>query len=176
MNCPDVEIVYVDETTFNLWQAPSRVWLKVGMRVELPNTRGQSITMIGGISTRRGLFHTHTFVSPNNTDTFLEFLVKLKEKCMELPTLVVMDNLAVHKTKLVRDTFDNKFQCMYLPPQSCELNPIEKAWNIIKSQWRKTSFLMLENNRKTEEKIGDAVNFIQSIAEGQDMEKMKKVA
>jgi hypothetical protein len=56
------------------------------------------------------------------------------------------------------------------------LNPIEKAWNIIKSQWRKTSFLMLENNRKTEEKIYEAVNFIQSIAEGQDIEKMKKVA
>ncbi len=56
------------------------------------------------------------------------------------------------------------------------MNPIEKAWNIIKSQWRKTSFLMLENNRKTEEKIYEAVNFIQSIAEGQDIEKMKKVA
>ena len=34
---PKVEIVYVDETTFNLWQAPSRIWLKPGMRVELPN-------------------------------------------------------------------------------------------------------------------------------------------
>jgi len=55
---------------------------------------------------------------------------------------------------------------MFLPPQSCELNPIEKAWNIIKGQWRRTSFLMLDNNRKTDEKIADAVNFIQSIAEG----------
>jgi len=61
MHCPEVEIVYIDETTFNLWQAPSRVWLKEGMRIELPNTRGQSITMIGAISTNRGLFHTHTF-------------------------------------------------------------------------------------------------------------------
>jgi transposase len=61
---------------------------------------------------------------------------------------------------------------MFLPPQSCELNPIEKAWNIIKSQWRKTSFIMLDNNRKTQEKISDAVDFIQSIADGQDIEKM----
>ncbi len=65
---------------------------------------------------------------------------------------------------------------MFLPPQSCELNPIEKAWNIIKGQWRRTSFLMLDNNRKTDEKISDAVNFIQSIADGLDLEKMKKVA
>ena len=40
MNCPNVEIVYIDETTFNLWQSPSRVWLKTGMRIEMPNQRG----------------------------------------------------------------------------------------------------------------------------------------
>jgi hypothetical protein len=37
MHQPNVEIVYIDETTFHLWQAPSRVWLKDGMRIELPN-------------------------------------------------------------------------------------------------------------------------------------------
>ena len=37
MHQPNVEIVYIDETTFHLWQAPSRVWLKEGMRIELPN-------------------------------------------------------------------------------------------------------------------------------------------
>ena len=35
---------------------------------------------------------------------------------------------------------------------------------------------MLDNNRKTDDKIKDAVNFIQGIADGQDLEKMKKVA
>lgn len=40
IHSPQVEIVYIDETTFHLWQAPSRVWLKEGMRIELPNTRG----------------------------------------------------------------------------------------------------------------------------------------
>ena len=146
------------------------------MRIELPNTRGQSITMIGAISTLRGLFQTYTFASTNNTDTFLPFIIKLKEKCRGHPCLVVMDNLSVHKTKVVRDIFDDQYQQMFLPPQSCELNPIEKAWNIIKSQWRKTSFLMLDNNRKTNEKISDAVDFIQGIADAQDVEKMKKVA
>ena len=40
-----------------------------------------------------------------------------------------MDNLSVHKTKIVREFFDDKFIQMFLPPQSCELNPIEKVWN-----------------------------------------------
>ena len=35
---------------------------------------------------------------------------------------------------------------------------------------------MLDNNRKTHDKIKDAVSFIQSIEDGQDLEKMKKVA
>jgi transposase len=65
---------------------------------------------------------------------------------------------------------------MFLPPQSCELNPIEKVWNIIKTKWRKTSYLILENNRSTNEKIEDAVRMIQGIAEGIDQEMMKKVA
>ena len=57
---------------------------------------------------------------------------------------------------------------MFLPPQSCELNPIEKVWNIIKTRWRKTSYMILENNKKTDEKIVDAVDMIQGIAEGVD--------
>jgi hypothetical protein len=107
IHCPQVEIVYIDETTFHLWQAPSRVWLKEGMRIELPNTRGQSITMIGAISTARGLFHTHTFAQTNTTDTFLPFIIKLKEKCRGHSCLVVMDNLQVHKTRVVRDIFND---------------------------------------------------------------------
>jgi transposase len=173
---PKVEIVYVDETTFNLWQAPSRIWLKPGMRVELPNQRGHSISMIGAISTQRGLFHTHTFASTNTSETFIDFVVGLKAKCQDRACIVVMDNLSVHKTKTVKGLFDGQFQQMFLPPQSCELNPIEKAWNIIKSQWRKTSYLILENNLKTEVKIADSVRMLRDIADSQDVEKMKRVA
>ena len=90
--------------------------------------------------------------------------------------MIVMDNLSVHKTKIVRELFDDKFIQMFLPPQSCELNPIEKVWNIIKTRWRKTSYMILENNRKTDEKVDDAVRMIQGIAEGIDQEMMKKVA
>ncbi len=132
--------------------------------------------MIGAISTMRGLFHTHTFASTNNTMTFLPFLLKLKEKCQGHSCVVVMDNLSVHKTREVRQHFDKDFQQLFLPPQSCELNPIEKVWNIIKSEWRKSSFTVLQNDSKTQEKIDMAVNYIQGIAEKQDVEKMKKVA
>ena len=82
----------------------------------------------------------------------------------------------MHKTENVRKVFNDNFQQMFLPPQSCELNPIEKAWNIIKTQWRKSSYMILENNKKTDEKIVDAVDMIQGIADGLDQEMMKRVA
>jgi hypothetical protein len=119
--------VHIDETSFNIWQSPSRVWLKDGMRIELPNSRGVSITMIGVVRTTRNLFQTHTFASSNTQDTFLPFLFKLCQKCWGHRTVVVMDNLQVHKTKAVKDTFNAGFQQKFLPPQSCELNPIEKV-------------------------------------------------
>ena len=97
MHAPNTEIIYIDETSFNIWQSPSRIWLKEGMRVELPNSRGPSITMIGAISTMRGLIHTYKFAATNNQDTFLIFLGKLMEKCQEHlkkhRCVVVMDNL-----------------------------------------------------------------------------------
>ena len=116
--------------------------------------------MIGAVSTQRGLFHTHTFATTNNVDTFMPFITTLREKCEGRQCVVVMDNLSVHKTKAVRALFNVSFRQMFLPPQSCELNPIEKVWNMVKNEWRRTSFMILENNHKTDEKIADAVRMI----------------
>ena len=44
------EIVYIDETTFHLWQKLSRCWVTSGMKLSLIKTRGPSITVIGAIS------------------------------------------------------------------------------------------------------------------------------
>jgi len=83
MKSPKVDIVYIDETTFNLWQTPSKMWLKAGMKMELPDQRGQSISMIGALSINKGLLHTTVFAGSNTVDTFLPFLLGLKEKCSD---------------------------------------------------------------------------------------------
>jgi len=33
----DAEIIYIDETTFNLWQTPSRCWVTKDMNLTLNN-------------------------------------------------------------------------------------------------------------------------------------------
>jgi transposase len=89
--------------------------------------------MIGALSIHSGLIHTEAFAGSNNVDTFLPFIMRLKEKCRERPTIVVMDNLSVHHSKALKFQFDERhFIAKYLPPQSCALNPIEQVWNVIK--------------------------------------------
>jgi transposase len=37
MQEPLTDVVYIDETTFHLWMSPPRIWIKKGMRVEMPD-------------------------------------------------------------------------------------------------------------------------------------------
>ena len=103
--------------------------------------------------------------------------MRLKEKCRERPTIVIMDNLKVHHSKILKPHFDElHFMAKYLPPQSCALNPIEQVWNVIKCEWKKTSYMVLDIAKKKEEQIAAAVQRIQGIADTIDQSMMIKMA
>lgn len=51
-----------------------------------------------------------------------------------------MDNLSIHKAKCIQELYDEDFKCMFLPPYSCVLNPIERVWSLVKREWRKRVF------------------------------------
>jgi transposase len=88
-----------------------------------------------------------------------------------------MDNLSVHHSKIVKEEFDNRwFIYQFLPPQSCELNPIEKVWNLIKGQWRKNSYRILDIAKKKDDQLQATINAINGIAANMDKDLMKKIA
>ena len=67
-----------------------------------------------------------------------------------------MDNLRVHHSKLLDQFFMNvHFVPQFLPPQSCELNPIEKVWALLKGEYRKTAHQILEVE-KSKKKLTEA--------------------
>ena len=43
-------LIYVDESTFNLWQVPNRAWVRRDTMLTMPSGRGRSITVIAAIS------------------------------------------------------------------------------------------------------------------------------
>lgn len=71
-------------------------------------------------------------------ERFAEYL-----KMTLLPTLseadiVVMDNMRSHHAKIVKKLLDESgISCLYLPPYSPDLNPIEKMWSKLKAFLRK---------------------------------------
>jgi transposase len=77
-----------------------------------------------------------------------------------------MDNLSVHHSNIVKEEFDNRwFMFQFLPLQSCELNPIERVWNLIKGQWRKNFYRILDIAKKKDDQLRANINTINGIAE-----------
>jgi transposase len=133
--------------------------------------------MIGALSVQHGLVLTQVFLGSNTVDSFLPFIKALKRINPLQKRIVVMDNLSVHHSKIVKEEFDDKwFTCQFLPPQSCELNPIERVWNLIKGQWRRNSFRILDISRKKEDQLVATVDAINEIATNLNKDLMLKIA
>jgi hypothetical protein len=50
----------------------------------------------------------------------------------------------MHHSMILNPYFeDHNFMAKYLPPQGCALYPIEQVWNVVKSLWKKTSYMAL---------------------------------
>ena len=128
------DIVYIDETTFHLWQKASKFWVMPGMKLPMQKSRGPSLTVIGAISEARGLVHHACFAGSNTSDTFFNFLSDLKRKCPKR-TVVVLDNIKIHHSKKLEAIYAPDFKEMLLPPYSSELNPIERLWSVLKRKW-----------------------------------------
>ena len=176
MHEPNIDTVYIDEASFHLWMQPGRLWIKRGMKVELPDTRGHSISVIGALSVRHGLLLTHVFQGSNNSYSFLKFIQDLKAKCKDNLTYLVMDNLSVHHSNLIAKEFNLRFIAKFLPTYSCELNPIETVWNLLKMKWRRTAHEILLVGKKKEDLMAAAVRRIQVLCDTFDQDLMIKMA
>lgn len=96
------------------------------------------INVIGALLDNR-LITVSLFEGTINTATFISWIEQ--ELIPQLPanSVVVMDNAAFHKDKLMQDQlFLAGVTLEYLPPYSPDLNPIQHKWAQAKSIRRKT--------------------------------------
>lgn len=68
------------------------------MSFPIQNFRGLSVTVIAAIDENMGLRHYYIFSGSNNTKRFTHFLKRLVDECKALYSVVIMDNLNIHKT------------------------------------------------------------------------------
>ena len=110
-----------------------------------------------------------TIDAPTDRNVFLAYVKKVLVPTLRPGDIVVMDNLAAHKTPAVVEAIRSAgaFE-EYLPPYSPDLNPIEKMWSKIKVLLRamvaRTSRALHRAIRRSLERITsqDAVSWFAS--------------
>ena len=130
----NVELWYGDEMGVEGDPRPRRRWARKGEKVRVARN-GEHIRMnvTGAVCPRTGAFYALEF-SHSDRVTFQVFLEHANQDLrFERPrNLFICDNASWHKSKSLSW---GKFEPLFLPPYSPDLNPIERLWLIIKAEW-----------------------------------------
>ena len=138
----DEEILFLDETGFNLHIAVTRSWSQVGQTpvVIVPANKGQNVSALVCISTS-GVMSIEMKDGAFNRIDFVDFLTDLAHRHRSLlrgETILVMDNARIHHAvDVINFLEENSIRNMFLPPYSPELNPIELFFGTVKAAYRK---------------------------------------
>jgi transposase len=114
------------------------------VREGAPAGHWRTLTLLGAI-TLDGLLAVMTIESPTDGEVFLGYLEQVLCPRLQPGQIVVMDNLAAHKTPRVRERIEQTgAQVLYLPPYSPDFNPIEQCWAKIKECLRAAKARLLD--------------------------------
>ena len=136
MKDPNVQLWCQDEVHFQRHSSLIRMWAPKGQqpRVFSASTR-QKVGYFGALNLKTGCLvtqETPTF----NAETFGDFLGHLLQRSHGRLYLI-LDNAAWHRARALKHLFfqnRHRLVCIFLPPYSPELNPIERVWRITRRQ------------------------------------------
>ena len=130
----DIELWFQDESGFEGDPRPRQRWMKKGAKGTVARN-GWHLRMnaSGMVCPRTGEAFICEFPY-SDTDSFQAFLDEA-QRCLNLNEkrqILVLDNASWHKAKRINW---GRFEPLYLPPYSPDLNPIERLWQVIKKEW-----------------------------------------
>ncbi len=127
-------LVFVDESGANTQMTRWRGRALGGQRLvaRIPQGSYQTSTLISAIRLE-GPCAPWLFEGPMNGEMFLAWVQQGLAPRLRLGDLVILDNLATHKIRGVREAIEAAgARLRYLPPYSPDFNPIEPMWSKIK--------------------------------------------
>lgn len=125
-----------------------------------PHGHWQTTTMLAAIRVD-GVIPQACLAFPGATDAqvFLTYVRQMLVPALKSGDIVVMDNLASHKVKGVREAIEAAGAALwYLPPYSPDLNPIERMWSKVKALIRKAK---ARNQEALYQAIGQALHAVE---------------
>jgi transposase len=152
-----VDVWFADESGVEGDPRPRRRWARKGDRLrQTRNGDHIRINVTGMICPRTGEAYLLEF-SHSDTDTFQAFLDNANGD-LELPrqrNVLICDNASWHKGKHIDW---GRFEPLFLPPYSPDLNPIERLWLVMKGNWF-TNFIAKDRDALTE-RLDQALNWL----------------
>ena len=127
-------LVFVDEsgahTQMTRWRGRALGGRRLVARI--PQGSYQTSTLISAIRLE-GPCAPWLFEGPLNGEMFLAWVRQGLAPRLQTEDLVIMDNLATHKVRGVREAIQSRgARLLYLPPYSPDFNPIEPMWSKVK--------------------------------------------
>jgi transposase len=135
---PVQRLVFVDESGANTKMTRLRGRALGGRRLvgRIPWGNYRTSTLISGIRWD-GPCAPWLFEGPMNGEMFLAWVEQGLAPVLRVGELVILDNLATHKIRGVREAIEARGAgLLYLPPYSPDFNPIEAMWSKIKQVLR----------------------------------------
>ena len=135
---PVAALVFVDESGANTKMTRLRGRALGGQRLlaRVPHGHYQTSTLISGVRLG-GPCAPWLFGGPMNGEMFLAWVRQGLAPTLRPGDVVILDNLATHKIRGVRDALEAVgARLLYLPPYSPDFNPIEPMWSKIKQVLR----------------------------------------
>ena len=135
----DIPLYFVDETMYTVNDRLDRVWAPQGDMVCLkPNKdRFDAIAALAAIDREGNVTHSLIKHRSVKKDDFVQFLDELAD-ITQGPSIVFLDNLVVHKTKVVLEAAARNQQTfIFNGAYTSELNPIEHLWQHAKHGFRR---------------------------------------
>ena len=130
----EIDLWYLDEMGVEGDPRPRRRYIRQGEKGRITkNGDHLRMNVTGMVCPRTGVFYALEF-SHTNTAVFAAFLEHANRDLTfeRRRNLLICDNASWHKAS----TLDwGRFEPIYLPPYSPDLNPIERLWLLIKSEW-----------------------------------------
>jgi transposase len=134
-------LVFLDESGANLAMGRSHAWLPRGSDLIEPRPMNGSdnLTLIGAMRVDRWLTLATSW-GAMNTERLVTWVRRYLLRTLRAGDIVVLDNLAQHKSRGVRELIEGRGATLrFLPPYSHDFNPIEAAWALMKKRIKKVA-------------------------------------
>ena len=143
--------IFIDETWATTAMSRRRGRAPVGerLRMRVPHGHWKTTTFVAGLSSG-GMIAPFGLDGPINRRAFAMYVERILVPELKPGSVAIMDNLSSHKGPSIKAMIEAAgAKVLYLPPDSPDFNPIEKAFATLKALLRKAEARTVEALWKT---------------------------